>query len=396
MNRFLRMLPVVFLLTVLVVPAAPASARVAAVVDPLFFAGCEEGVFGTGASWVICMPERGGVEWKGDLVIFVHGYVSPYPERAPEIPLDQYKVSVGGMDVKVQDVINQMGYAFATTSFRTNGLAVKDGVADIMDLRGQFKEMHPLRPSAHVWLLGFSEGGLITTRAIEQKNPQFDGGIAACGPIGDFRMQIDYFGDMRVAYDYFFAPIFPLPPSPIMIPEALMANWEVLAPQIAYVLGSNPLQTARLLAATQGPIDPGDPTTAITTVISTLWYDVFAMNDAHDKLGGNPYDNLSRVYSDPELEVGAERFAADRNALAKIEAQYQTTGRLKTPLVTLHNVGDPVVPYQHALLYREKTIAAGVPASHLHIPAAAYYGHCNFSVDEIMAALTWLTSQVGQ
>jgi len=28
-----------------------------------------------------------------------------------------------------------MGYAFATTSYRTNGLAVKDGVADIMDLR---------------------------------------------------------------------------------------------------------------------------------------------------------------------------------------------------------------------------------------------------------------------
>ena len=40
---------------------------------------------------------------------------------------------------------NQLGYAFATTSFRTNGLAVKDGVADIMDLLGEFKEQHPLK-----------------------------------------------------------------------------------------------------------------------------------------------------------------------------------------------------------------------------------------------------------
>ena len=32
--------------------------------------------------------------WNGDLVIFVHGYVSPYPDRPPEIPTDQYMVTV--------------------------------------------------------------------------------------------------------------------------------------------------------------------------------------------------------------------------------------------------------------------------------------------------------------
>jgi pimeloyl-ACP methyl ester carboxylesterase len=404
MNRFLRMLPVVFLLTVLVVPAAPASARVAAVVDPLFFAGCEEGVFGTGASWVICMPERGGVEWKGDLVIFVHGYVSPYPERAPEIPLDQYKVSVGGMDVKVQDVINQMGYAFATTSFRTNGLAVKDGVADITQLLGRFKSLHQLTPSARVFLLGFSEGGLITTQVIEKHQAQFAGGIAACGPIGDFRKQIDHMGDMRIGYDFYFKGMLPdspltpggtLLPSPIDIPEPLMANWDSLSLAIGGTLAARPDLTAQLLVATGAPqIIIDNPATWIPSVIGVLWYDIFAMNDARAKLGGNPFSNIDRQYIDLALDAGAERYAADRNALARIEAQYQTTGRLKSPLVTLHNIGDPVVPYWHETLYEQKIAASGSTALYNHI-AADTYGHCNFTQEQIMDALGWLVMMTG-
>ncbi len=106
--------------------------------------------------------------------------------------------------VKAPDVINGMGYAFATTSFRTNGLAVKDGTADIMELWGQFKNLHPLRPEARTFLLGFSEGGLVTAKTIEKHQAQFAGGIAACGPIGDFQKQINYMGDIRVVFDSYF------------------------------------------------------------------------------------------------------------------------------------------------------------------------------------------------
>ena len=118
MQRPMRLSLVVFLLLVLAVPAAPAFAQ-----EPPFFAGCEQGVFAdTGASWVICMPERlppppapmPPATWNGNLVIFVHGYVSPYPDRSPEIPTDQYEVTVvqGPPEVKMNapDVINGMGY----------------------------------------------------------------------------------------------------------------------------------------------------------------------------------------------------------------------------------------------------------------------------------------------
>ena len=37
----------------------------------------------------------------------------------------------------------------------------------------------------------------------------FSAGVAACGPIGDFPYQINYFGDARVTFNYFFPGVIP-------------------------------------------------------------------------------------------------------------------------------------------------------------------------------------------
>jgi pimeloyl-ACP methyl ester carboxylesterase len=78
-----------------------------------------------------------------------------------------------------------------------------------------------------VYLIGASEGGIITALALEQYPDVFDGGLALCGPYGDFRKQIDYFGDFRVVFDYYFPDI--LPGSPITIPTTLMDDWDSYA-----------------------------------------------------------------------------------------------------------------------------------------------------------------------
>jgi pimeloyl-ACP methyl ester carboxylesterase len=388
MDRLPRLLLVLSLLLMFVVAVAPAFAQ--SPQDP--FIGCDRGVFAeTGASWVICMPERiPGLTWNGHLAIYLHGYVSPYPERPPEIPVDQYILSDG---TSLPATINTMGYAFATTSFRTNGLAVKDGVADIMDLWGKFKAQHALKRPSRVYLFGASEGGLIATKAIEKHPAQFDGGVAACGPIGDFRMQADYIGDMRVIFDSFFPGM--LPPTAIDIPETLMASWPAVAPGIGAALGTNPLATGQLLSVTQAAVDPANPATAVDTVLGVLWYNVFATNDARAKLGGNPFDNTRRQYSgsfnDALLNATVLRYKADRNALAALEAQYQTTGRLRTPLLTMHNIWDPIVPYIQATLYGQKVAEAGSSDLYHHIQAPRY-GHCNFTSAEVMAALYWVVT----
>jgi pimeloyl-ACP methyl ester carboxylesterase len=391
MNRVPRLLLVLFLLLVFVTPAAAAAQDVP---DP--FTGCDSGVFAeTGALWKICMPERiPGLTWNGDLIIYSHGYVSPYPERPPEIPADQYRLPDGP---GFPDMVNMMGYAFATTSFRTNGLAVKDGVADIMDLWGEFKAQHALKRPSRVYMFGASEGGLIATKVVEKHPPQFDGGVAACGPIGDFGTQVNYVGDMRVIFDYFFPGM--LPPTAIEIPETLMAHWLEIAPGIGYAVGTNPVETGQLLKVTQAPIDPADTATAVDTVLGVLWYNVFATNDARTKMGGNPFDNAGRSYSgsldDTVLNNMVARYAADRNALSAIKAHYQTTGRLRTPLLTMHNMGDPIVPYWHETLYEQKVAASGSSGLYAHIQAESYYGHCKFTSAEVLAALNWVVTMSG-
>ncbi len=57
--------------------------------------------------------------------------------------------------------------------------------------------------------MGASEGGLITALSVEQSPNVFSAGVAACGPVGDFPLQINYFGDARATFEYFFPGLIP-------------------------------------------------------------------------------------------------------------------------------------------------------------------------------------------
>ena len=177
-----------------------------------------------------------------------------------------------------------------------------------------------------------------------------------------------------------------------------MAGWQtVYAPDIANQLSQNPMNTLHLLNVTQAPIDPLDPTSILTTVLGILWYNVFATNDAIAKLRGQPFDNSSYIYTgsanDTWLNQTVQRFEADRLALNLIASHYQTSGALQVPLVTLHTTGDPIVPYWHESLYSAKVLASGSGPLHTNIPITRY-GHCNFTVAEVLAAFQILAQQV--
>ena len=48
------------------------------------------------------------------------------------------------------------------------------------------------------------------------------------------------------------------------------------------------------------------------TIAQVLWYNVFATEDAQQRLGGNPYTNIERQYSgssdDAALNAGVDRY----------------------------------------------------------------------------------------
>jgi pimeloyl-ACP methyl ester carboxylesterase len=348
-----------------------------------------DGQQASGAVYRICMPSL--LPWNGDLVVFAHGYVSP--TEPVGIPEEQMTLPGG---VSIADAVTLMGYGFATTSYSTNGLAIREGLVDLIDLVGLFATAKG--EPGKVYLVGASEGGLIAALAVEQHPDVFDGGLAMCGPYGDFNYQVNYFGDVRIVFDYFFPAL--IPGSAVEIPASLMAGWdayyaETVRPQIEDP--ANAGKVDQLLRVTGVPYDPSDSSAKEASIAKLLWYNVFATNDGVTKLGGQPFNNQERVYSgsddDADLNQSVQRFAADQAALDAIATYYQTSGQLRAPLVTLHTTGDHVVPYWHATRYRAKTIAAGNNPWHEHLEADRY-GHCSFTSGEVLGAFDRLGSMV--
>jgi len=327
--------------------------------------------------------------WNGDLVVFAHGYVSPLAPLA--IPEDQLKLPDG---TSIPDLVNSLGFAFATTSYRKNGLAVLQGVDDVLDLVSEFTGAHGA--AGHVYLLGASEGGLVTTLGVERFPEVFAGGAAACGPVGDFQRQVNYWGDFRALYDYFFPGV--LPGSPVHVPLDLQLNWEKLyAQKVAAMFAARPRALEELIRVSRAAHDAAAPATKAETALGILWYHVFATNDGITTLGGQPFDNTTRFYTgssnDWRLNLLVKRYAASPSAALEIEANYQTTGRLAAPLVTLHTTGDPIVPYWHEPFYSLKALLGGSALLHANIPVLRY-GHCRFEPAEALVAMGLLVLKV--
>jgi pimeloyl-ACP methyl ester carboxylesterase len=345
---------------------APATARAQAVPGP-----CVPGVLPSRALSLICVPSSG---WNGQLVVYAHGYVA-------------FNQRLGFQNLTLPDgtfvpaLVQSLGFAFATTSYRQNGLAILEGAEDILELVAAFSDARSAPTRTHV--AGVSEGGLVAALLAERAPQVFSSAWAACGPIGNFRRQINYLGDFRVLFDYFFPGA--IPGSPIDIPAHVIANWDaVYVPAITARLIANPGRALELMRTSKAAYDASNPATVVNTVIRALWYNVFGTNDAIAKLGGNPYGNRLTWYfgssNDLRLNLLVRRFNASPAALDAMRP-YETRGDLSIPLVTLHTTLDEVIPFGHELLYLAKadTFDRGrfVP-----IPVGRY-GHCNFTTNEV-------------
>jgi pimeloyl-ACP methyl ester carboxylesterase len=315
-------------------------------------------------------------------VIFAHGYVSPTD------PIGFYHLAIA--DLPLPLLAQAFGYAFATTSYRTNGLAILEGAEDVRELIAALPQALGRSPG-RVLLTGVSEGALVATLVAERPPRVIDGALAMCGPIGDFRAQIDYVGDFRVLFDYFFPGV--IPGTATSVPSGVMDQWETTyAPAALVAMASSPDKLVELIRTSGSVFDVTDPLpTALQTALTLLWYSVFATNDTRARLLGNPYDNQNRVYAgsndDARLNAQVARFTADPAALSAL-ASYQVSGRSQVPLVSLHTTGDSVVPIAQAVVYYLKSLGApGSPFTPLVVP---HYGHCGFTVEEAVGAFILL------
>ena len=336
-----------------------------------------------------CLPDP----WNGYLVLYAHGYVAPQADLA--LPVEELGQGLMPDGQSIIEVLMSMGFAFATTSYHKNGWAVEQAEDDILDLIAYFESDVAERPADKIILTGASEGGLVTTMMIEKHPDVFAGGLAMCGPVAGAPYQMDYVGDFRVVFDYFFPKIFDFGATDV--PEDAYLDWESLyAPAIRSAIRNDHIKRFQLMTVTKAPWVVWDASTAVTTAQTLLRYSVVGTHDLMTLNNGlMPYNNIGRKYvgswNDWRLNRKVERVDGDPVYLRDF---YLTTGKLEKPLVTLHTLLDGAVPFRHEAYYFDRVASKG-RLKYLTVLPVAGYGHCAFDPYHILGAFALLFLQVG-
>lgn len=338
---------------------------------------------GPGACWDIpmpggataryCMPNR----WNGHLVVYARGTV------AASEPLGFYQLTAPG-DIYLPDLMMALGYAFATTTFRTNGLNTLEAVEDLRILAERFPAVFGRAPRRTL-LVAVSLGASPAAIALERFPHLFHGGYFLSGPVGSMRVQLDYLFHVRAVYDYYFPGV--LPGSITNVPPGTQADWSsVHEPSLRQAVLDDPARAFEMLRVLKIPHDPGDPVGASDIFERLLWYHVFGWDDAIARLGGVPFDNTRAVYTgssnDAALNAGVPRVAGSPAAQRALLA-YENTARPSRPVLILHNIGDETVPFAQAALYQWRAQRNG-RGRFVTVEPVPGLGHVNMSAAEIL------------
>lgn len=339
---------------------------------------------------LVCIPLSG---WNGQLIVYAHGYVAP--QEALSLPTEELNSIQlpGGVSV-VQFLVAQ-GFGFATSSYRKSGYAIQQGGDDLNALVAAVKAMVPPGSLKKTLLVGASEGGLVATMLLERFPQTYDGALVLAGPVGGAPHQIKFLGDFRIVFDYFFPNVFSF--GAFTVPPMEFLNWPSHLLNIQSAITSNPDATRQLFKVTRAARDPLHlAETSVLTAQGILSYSIFGTNDLIQTAGGIPFENRLTLYlgADNTLRLNreVERIASNPAARNYLRQFYQTTGNLQRPLVALHTTLDPVVPFEHELIYAGLVALQG-RLRHLRILPVQRYGHANFTGEELLGAFGLLLQQ---
>jgi len=350
-----------------------------------------------GEIYLICTP----VGWPGgDLVVYAHGYISAF--EPIQLPVDEIETAL--------PLAASFGMAFATTSFSQNGLSIQNGVVEVRQLKQFFIDEY-VQPD-HIYLTGGSQGGIITTLTLERYPGEFDGGFSLCGPCGYFQKQLNHYGDFRLLFDYFFPGVLPQDPdNPFTkIPPELITYWDErpsssipsYSELVVAALIANPKNTEKLMKVSRAPFDANDINTIGETVLSTLWYHIFTIENSIETFGGLAYDNSRKYYfgtgsfmEDLLLNKAIPRIRGDQQALEHVRLYYETNGEIDDPLVMMHTTLDPIQLFLQQQLYSLKILKNRNWKLFKPYRIEAY-GHCNFTPEELLVGFNQLLSKVAE
>ncbi|MFL5502156.1 MAG: hypothetical protein ACJ79Q_13050 [Gemmatimonadaceae bacterium] len=373
-----------------------------------------EGETGPGSLYALYIPQN----WNGDAIYYAHGI------RPPSDP-----ITLNDQDnfFQVRDQLGALGYAFAYSSFSENGLSVKDGVQRTHQLRGLLTSQLPSAP-AHSYAAGYSLGGLVALELGESFPSQYDGVLTMCGMVGGTPSELQYVGDVRALFDFYYPGVMPgnvitVPSPPLTIPEIQARVIAAITPTAANPRATLGLYAIASTAQTQLAYAPvgslGDPSSTafqslVGSLITALYYQQVGTDDVVNRTHGHsPYDNRTSTYTmgTPALpfaglapligsmiaasNAGVTRYDSPPDAQNYLDRNYTPTGNLQIPVVSVHNLWDPLVPFFHEGMLASTVSTAGSSANLLQ-RAVPNYGHCNFPtalvINSFQSLASWVTT----
>ena len=358
-----------------------------------------------GAAYRIEKP----LNWNGELVLYAHGYRGQGTTVYVDNPgaLRAHYIA--------------RGFAWAASSYQTNGYDVGQGVRDSQALISKFATVTGAAAKS-VYMTGASMGGHITAVTIEKYRNTFVGAMPYCGSIGDTALY-DYFLDANVTAAA-------LTDNPITFPaEDPPAEWEAAfresvkqrLPLLGTNLGTgNPtftplgLKWGEAVERRSGGDRPGfDGAWAYWNARPSLTpnSDVPFLFGLYPGLSGgtagiasgNVTDNSHTLYQlDNKWWLSREEFQLNREVL-RVRATASASrdlsgipvvrGDPRIPVLSLHTIGDLFVPLSMEQIYAREMAWHG--QSRLLVSRAIRaVGHCEFTPQELQAGFDDLVSWV--
>ena len=355
---------------------------------PLTWANQITGTTADGAQYAVYVPAA----WNGDVVFYAHGVIPPQAPVILPVP-DQNWDDIASL----RDALGQAGFAIAYSSFGENGYAIKDGIQRTHQLRGIFtaKVGRPNRS----FLVGHSLGSQVVQALAETYPDQYSGALAMCGVLGGTQLQTDYVGHTRALFDAFYPGV--LPGNAMSMPDNIDPVNQIQIPAFL-AIQANPGPVGLIAFANQVQLAGNNPTEWVTSLLNALVYHALGVNDLLSRTHGHVlFDNSTTQYNSaafPDVYYAAAnqnvmRFTATPDAMAWLANNYEPTGNLRIPMITLHQQRDRLVPFRHEAAYLAKVTAAGKTANLLQ-RSQNDYGHCELGTAAMMQSFNDLVSWV--
>lgn len=305
---------------------------------------CLSGRDSAGAFYVVAVPAH----WNGTLVLHAHGGPTlgePRLERSVE-------------DLRRWSVVPKAGYAWAGSSFRQGGVAVRPAAEDTERLRRIFAQ-HVAKPRLTIlhgqsWGANVAAVGASMFTEDESGKRPYDAVLMTSGLVSGGARGYEFRLDLRVIYQALCGnhprPDEPQYPLWMGLPAGSTLTAAQLKERVNECLALDKPQAQRT------PEQQRKARTIVdvvripeNTIASHLAWATFHFQDIALKRarGRSVFSNLGARYrgspDDDALNALAARYAADPHARARFIADTEPDGRIPVPVLTVHGIGDPIV-----------------------------------------------------